>query len=192
MGYENVVASNKRRTKHGMYRTKVYKTWQQMRQRCENPKDTSYHRYGGRGIKVCDRWQEFENFLLDMDEPPVGASIDRIDNDGDYTPENCRWATVQEQQNNIRTNRLFTHEGKTQTLAQWSRELGIPYHVLKYRLDHGWQPPKLFTQENLKGKTVKHLVEYEGEILTLNQASERSGVPMQTLYWRMRVGKPLF
>lgn len=192
MGYENVVASNKRRAKHGMYRTKVYKVWQDMRQRCENPKDAAYHRYGGRGVRVCNRWQEFDTFLSDMGEPPVGASIDRIDNNGDYTPENCRWATPQEQQNNLRTNRLITHEGKTQTLAQWARETGIAYHVLKHRLNQGWQPPKLFTKDNLRGKTVKHLVEHEGEILTLNQASERSGIPMQTLYWRMRVGKPLF
>jgi len=192
MGYENVVASNKRRAKHGMYRTRVYKTWQQMRQRCENPNDTAYHRYGGRGIKVCDRWQDFSNFLEDMGEPYDWQSLDRLDNNGDYTPDNCRWATIEEQQNNIRSNRLITHEGETQTLAQWARETGIAYHVLKYRLNHGWEPPKLFTAENLRGKTVKHLVEYQGEMVALKQASERSGVPMQTLYWRMRVGKPLF
>ncbi len=192
MSYENVVAANKRRTKHGMYRTRVYRIWAGMKQRCENPNNTAYHRYGGRGIKVCDRWQDFDNFLSDMGDPYDWQSLDRLDNDGDYEPGNCRWATTQEQQNNLRSNRLFTHDGKTQTLAQWARDLGIAYHVLKYRLNNGWEPPELFTIENLQGKTVKHTVEYGGEMVTLKQASERSGVPMQTLYWRMRVGRPLF
>lgn len=186
-----IADSNKRRAKHGMYRTKAYKTWQGIKQRCENLKSDAYHRYGGRGIKVCDRWQEFENFLSDMGEPPVGASIDRIDNDGDYTPENCRWATVQEQQNNISTNRLFTHDGKTQTLAQWARELGIAYHVLKYRLNHGWQPPKLFSTDNLKGTTTKFLVEYDGEMVPIKDVSLTTGIPLATLYWRYANGKNL-
>lgn len=188
----SVAESNKRRAKHGMYQTPIYNVWRQMKDRCTNPNNSRYHRYGERGIKVCDRWQEFENFFADMGHAPEGMTLDRIDVDGDYTPDNCRWATRQDQQNNMSTNRLFTHEGKTQTLAEWARELGLAYHVLKYRLNKGWQPPELFTTENLKGKTVKHLVEYEGEMTPLKEAAERSGVPMQTLYWRMRVGKPLF
>lgn len=188
----SVAESNKRRAKHGMYQTPVYTVWRQMKARCANPNNSRYHRYGGRGIKVCTRWQEFDNFFTDMGHVPEGMTLDRIDVDGDYAPDNCRWASRVEQQNNMSTNRLFTYEDKAQTLAEWARELGLAYHVLKYRLNRGWEPPELFTKENLKGKTVKHLVEYEGEMIPLKEASARSGVPMQTLYWRMRVGKELF
>lgn len=187
-----VAESNRRRAKHGMYKTKVYHAWQTMRDRCSNPKNSRFHRYGGRGITVCERWQEFENFYADMGDAPRGTSLDRIDTDGNYEPSNCRWATPKQQSNNTSTNTHVTHDGKTQTLAQWAAELGIPYSRIVYRHTRGWQPPELFDDDSLKGKTVKHLVEYKGEMVPLKEASCRSGVPMQTLYWRMRVGKPLF
>lgn len=192
MGYENIIAANKRRTKHGLCNTKVYRAWVTMRSRCEDTNNKRYHRYGGRGIKVCDRWQSFDMFYADMGDAPHGASLDRIDNDGDYEPGNCRWATPTQQQNNTSNNRTYTHDGKTQTLAQWARDLGIAYHVLRYRLNKGWQPPKLFTTDNLKGKDTKHVVEYNGEQITVKEASRRSGIALQTLYWRLATGKKLF
>jgi hypothetical protein len=187
-----VAESNKRRAKHGMYKSKVYHAWQTMRDRCNNSNNARFHRYGGRGITVCDRWHEFDNFYADMGDAPHGTSLDRIDTDGNYEPSNCRWATPKQQSNNTSTNTHVTYNGKTQTLAEWAAELGIPYSRIVYRHARGWTPPELFNDDNLKGKTVKHLVEYEGEMIPLKEASQRSGVHMQTLYWRMRVGKDLF
>ena len=91
-------------TQHKMAKTSIYKRWQQMIQRCENPKDPSYKNYGGRGILVCERWNEFKRFLEDMGERPAGLTLDRENNDGNYEPKNCRWATRKEQNQNKRNN----------------------------------------------------------------------------------------
>ena len=85
---------------HGYFGTRTYRSWNSMKSRCENPKATAYERYGGAGIKVCRRWQKFENFLEDMGERPDGKTLDRINNLKGYSKENCRWATIKEQQNN--------------------------------------------------------------------------------------------
>ena len=139
-------------TKHG-YGTRgkssTYKIWCEIKGRCYNDKSTSFKHYGGRGIKMCDRWlHSFENFLADMGERPSKEySIDRIDVNGDYTPENCRWATRKQQCNNRRSNINITYKGKTQTLKLWCEELGLNYSnarmiigtrgkVLEYVINH--------------------------------------------------------
>jgi hypothetical protein len=88
-------------------KTPAYDSWHNMKQRCNNPNNKDYHYYGGRDIKICDRWDDFQNFLKDMGLRPIGLSIDRIDNDGNYEPGNCRWATRKEQGCNTRKQRLF-------------------------------------------------------------------------------------
>jgi hypothetical protein len=123
---------------HGMHRDPVYKAWRGMRSRCENPNDKGFHNYGGRGIRVCERWQAFPVFYEDMGDPPPGMSIDRIDNDGDYEPGNCRWATVVEQGRNRRTNRLVTFNGQTKCVTAWAEESGLTATCLLQRLKRGW------------------------------------------------------
>lgn len=121
----------------GYQRTKTYTCWKAMRQRCINPKVRSYVHYGARGIKVCPRWNSFENFLMDMGEAPEGMTLDRIDVDGGYEPDNCRWASRITQMNNRRNNRMVDHNGERHTLAEWARRTGVKYHTLMARLDIG-------------------------------------------------------
>lgn len=116
------------RTTHGLtYKHPLYNVWNLMRQRCNNPRRAAYADYGGRGIKVCERWDDFTLFLQDMGERPAGATLERKDNSKGYSPENCIWATRTEQGANKRNNLNLTYQGRTQTLAQWCRELGLDY-----------------------------------------------------------------
>lgn len=123
-------------TTHGKSKgNPTYSTWMRMRQRCKNPKSTQYKWYGGRGITICERWELFENFLLDMGDRPKGKTIDRIDHNGNYEPENCKWSTHAEQGNNTSRNHYLTYGGKTQTIADWSRETGIKSATLVRRIN---------------------------------------------------------
>ncbi len=127
---------SKRRKTHGLSRTKEYYSWKSMLNRCYNMKDVGYKNYGGRGITVCEEWREsFETFLKDMGKSPEGSSIDRINNDGNYCPENCKWSTKQEQNSNTRQNKIITFNGKTQTISAWAREVGIKAQTIARRLD---------------------------------------------------------
>lgn len=140
--------------KHGHSRrhqqTNIYRRWQHMIQRCHNPNDRDYARYGARGVYVCDRWRYaddthtgFEKFLLDMGPPPGPThSIDRVDNAGPYSPENCRWATHVEQANNRRTTRVFTVDGATKPLSEWCKIYRIGSKTVLYRLKHMGMTPK--------------------------------------------------
>lgn len=123
---------------HRMIKTRTYSSWTAMKRRCINPDCTEFPSYGGRGISVCERWMEFSNFYADMGERPNGKSIDRIDNNGNYEPGNCRWATPTEQQNNRRCNRLLTFDGVTKTLEQWGRHFNINPSTVSRRLARGY------------------------------------------------------
>lgn len=132
---------------HGMYGTPTHTIWRSMLHRCRVLSDTNYPRYGARGIKVCERWLKLENFLADMGPKLPGLSIERIDNDGNYEPNNCRWATKREQANNRRTSRLLTALGKTQTIAMWSRETGITESSIYARVTRlGWSVDRALTE----------------------------------------------
>lgn len=130
---------------HGMTETSEYNIWCLIKRRCTNSHNNAYPRYGGRGITMCDRWlHSFENFYADMGpRPSPDHSIDRIDNDLGYSPENCRWADETEQQNNRRNNVTVTHDGKTLTLFEWSQIAGVPVELIRSRYRQGMPPEKM-------------------------------------------------
>lgn len=168
---------------HGMAGTHVYRVWQAMLQRCENPKAQSFANYGGRGIQVCEEWHKFEKFIADMGDRPRGFSLDRIEVDGPYSKENCRWATTKQQNNNTRRNRVIEFRGERRTLAGWAELYGLNWTTLRERLDRlKWDdleaaltsPPRM-----------PALHEFGGEKKTLAQWAEATGIPLDTLRSRL-------
>jgi hypothetical protein len=133
----------KRNAKHGFasrgHTMSEYTIWCRMRQRCEKPSCSDYYLYGARGIIVCRRWESFENFLHDMGRRPSKShSIDRIDVNGNYCPENCKWATALEQCNNTRRNRYLEFNGERKTVTNWASSVGIHIQTILRRLRLGW------------------------------------------------------
>jgi len=132
-------AAKKTHTTHGLSNTRSYHTWRNMMGRCYNANRPDYLYYGGRGIGVCDAWRRsFVSFLADMGRPPKGTTLDRIDNDADYGPSNCRWATREQQANNRRNNRRLTYSGVTASITQWSKAVGLPASTLRTRIAKKW------------------------------------------------------
>lgn len=132
--------------KHGMHLSRTYCSWQHIKRRCNNRAAREYPHYGGRGIAVCSRWMNsFENFLEDMGEVPPDMSIDRINNDGNYEPSNCRWATPRQQALNKRSNCVLTFKGKTMTVTEWADKLGMIAHSLQNRIGRGWSTERALT-----------------------------------------------
>lgn len=130
---------------HGMAGTKEYKIWTEMLQRCRNPNNKAYKHYGGRGITVCKKWLKFENFFTDMGKRPEGTWLERRNNDSDYKPSNCGWATPREQHRNTRANKIIKYKGQSKCLAQWCEELNLNYKTTLKRFRMGWLVEKAFT-----------------------------------------------
>ena len=137
-------------TKHGLSKTRAYTVWNAMRQRCENPKSKYFPYYGGRGIKICERWKLFANFFADMGEPETGMTLDRFpDQDGNYEAANCRWATRKEQQNNLRSNRKYSFWGHQRTIAEIAELVEIPRNTIDARLAKGMAIDDAVSREKL-------------------------------------------
>jgi len=170
---------------HGRHNTPEYRAWGDMKQRCQRPSHASYKNYGGRGITVCDRWQTFENFFADMGERPTQQhSIDRRDNNGNYTPENCRWATRDEQMSNLRKTRLITFNGETLHMAEWARRTGIKSANILARIKLGW-PLDMVLGPPTRPYKVILTTEQRTELLTSTESQHvlaaRFGVSQMTI-----------
>ena len=143
--------------KHGMYRTPTHITWKAMLDRCLNHKSIGFDHYGGRGISVCDRWLKFTNFLSDMGIRQNGTTLDRINNDGNYEPSNCRWASKKiQRRNSSQKIRYLTANGETLCLQDWCKKLGIRENKVRYRLSQGWTEEKALSTHkyNNQGRVV--------------------------------------
>jgi hypothetical protein len=129
---------------------RAYGSWKNMLARCYAPETRGFANYGGRGIGVCARWRDtFSVFVADMGEPESGLTLDRIDTNADYTPDNCQWATRKAQANNRRNNRTLTHDGETSTVAQWSERTGLTYACIHARISAGWSVDRALTHRSL-------------------------------------------
>lgn len=160
--YKEMLVSNLKNTKScGCARVRprkdrsdVYYVWQNMIRRCGNTNHKIYPDYGGRGIVVCERWRDFKNFCDDMGKRPSKQhSLDRINNDGNYCKENCRWATMKTQGNNRRSNVVIEYMGESKTIAEWSDTKGLPYMAIFHRVKRGWPVERLFDPLKTKGLT---------------------------------------
>lgn len=125
---------------HGMSHTQTHKAWGNMKDRCERSTHPAYAEYEGRGITFCERWQKFDNFFSDMGECPPGLTLERIDNDKGYSPENCKWATRSEQQRNRRACNYLTIDGVKRCLLEWAKIAGINRRTIYGRLSQGKTP----------------------------------------------------
>lgn len=139
---EKTILKNIKNKTHGLTRkdgkrTKIYDIWLGMKQRCNNPNNKAYKNYGGRGIKVCKRWMKFENFYKDVGNPPPGKSLDRINNNKGYFPNNWRWATLLQQHGNTRNNHILEYNNKKQCVSALAKEYDIPRSTLLYRINNG-------------------------------------------------------
>jgi hypothetical protein len=147
---------------HGATRHRIitpeFAIWRSMLGRCRNKNCKSWKRYGGRGIEVCERWNEFQNFYDDMGDRPPGLELERIDNDGNYEPGNCRWASHVEQANNRRNNRFLEARGQKMTIAQWSRETGLLQSTIWQRMARGWPASDILATEKFREGSRKHSV----------------------------------
>lgn len=147
-----------RSTKHGKHQTSVYWAWTSMMARCYNPRNCNFRNYGGRGIRVHEQWHTFDGFFKSMGEKPPHTSLERIDNNGDYGPSNCRWATRKEQARNKRTSRVLTFQGRAACVSDWAESTGLSVSNIHCRLKSGWSvdrtlstPPRPYVRKQVDG-----------------------------------------
>lgn len=179
------------KNKHGQYKSSEYRSWKAMRGRCNNPNNSNYGNYGGRGIKVCSEWNDFETFLRDMGpKPDTSYSIERIDSDGNYEKDNCKWASFKDQQNNRTNNHWVEFDGEEYTLSQMAEKLKLDAKKLQYHLSRGRCIYDIALNGFPKNGWNKGVEIVEGKTVmlfdTIRQASKHTGVEESTLRRRCR------
>lgn len=162
-----------------------------MRQRCNDPKADRYSRYGGRGISACERWNSYDAFYEDMGLRPTGCTLERLNRDLPYGPDNCVWATNKEQANNTSANRRMTHLGRTKTMAQWCDELALPYSTVRARLRRGWSDEAALATpvrpaRSRQGRPL--LLTHEGKTQSLSAWCKELGLSLSTVCCRLKRG----
>lgn len=173
---------------HGLTDSPEFWVWNAAKRRCHSPNDKSYKNYGARGIKMCKRWRDdFGAFIEDMGRRPGPEfTLERVNNDLGYEKSNCAWKTRIAQANNTRRNKLLHAFGKTQTIAQWSREVGIAQGAIATRLELGWTVEQALTEASRRRPAA--LLEAFNEKLTYLQWAKRSGLSHQLIQYRVRAG----
>jgi hypothetical protein len=173
-----------------MYDSPEYQVWATILQRCRNPKNAGFQGYGARGIGVDDEWLTFSNFYRDMGNRPSNShTVERIDNNGNYGPKNCRWATQKEQSRNKRSNKLIEYNGQVKCVADWNDHLGFGRGVVGSRLLSGWSieealetPPGKFPESH------PNAIKYRGKVYSIAELSREFGIKRQTLAYRLKMG----
>lgn len=194
-GCERSIVCSKVHKTHGMSKTRLYKLWGNMIERCENPKNNRYKVYGAKGIKVCDEWHKFEVFQewalkngYDESLTKKEISIERIDVSGDYCPRNCKWIPLKEQHYNKSNTRYIAYNGKKQSLSLWSAETGLSEGCITSRLDKlGWSIEDALTTPSGGKKTNQIYLEYDGKIQTLMDWSRETGIPPHCIRQRLYI-----
>ena len=183
--------------KHGMYNTRIYRIWASMKQRCNNINSCGYERYGGRGISICEEWNDKEGFINFYNWSMENGyseelTIDRINNDGNYEPDNCRWVDYYTQLNNFSRNVKITFNGETHSLSEWGRikPNGLNYNTLRSRLREGWDIEKAFTEpKHTKVKDAEgNLITINGETHNVKHWCNLTGIDKCTFYRRIQRG----
>ena len=169
---------------HGLTGTKMYRAWQNMKKRCDNEENTDYKNYGGRGIKYCEKWESFEGFYEDMNSGySEELTLDRIDVNGPYCKDNCRWITTREQNNNRRSNRIVEYKGDALTVAKMAEKYNVDYELFRHRISSGWDVERaLFEKSELETLT------YNGETKTVGQFAKERGMTYYQLEKRLMRG----
>lgn len=177
--------TGKRATTHGMSKSPEYMTWNRMWSRCTNPVVERYPLYGGRGITVCKEWEKFEAFYADMGPKPSDKhSLGRIDNNGNYCKENCRWETAEEQHSNTSTNLFIEHEGLRLTATQWARRIGVSADTIRQRHYAGMPAERILKNKNLS----KRAITVDGETKLTVEWMRYAEIPISSFYLCQRKG----
>lgn len=172
--------------KHGYAKTRIYRIWNLMKERCKNKNNPSFMNYGGRGITLCKEWESFDPFCKWAMSHGYSdkLSIDRIDVNGDYCPENCRWATAKEQSRNKRTNREIEYNGKTMLLKDWANELNISSSTILSRISKGLPIEKILSREKPKYKKIT----YNGKTMGWKDWEKEVGISRKVISSRIKYG----